>query len=663
MITCSERKILQLVGSEFSEELRAFHSSWVHIARPQKTQWSQSGRITTFLLPALNCIKIMALLSLVSISGCGGGGGVHGELQQTTQQFTSTTNDVQADSGSTVATSGSSVSPMDGINVLLQSVDGSLRERKFYIRFPSVMNKKKYPVVFFFHGAGGTGGQWFSEGRGVVNLIDSEKFIGIFPDGYDRRWNVGTESNADDVDFVRSIANFIGSSELFDLSQMYGIGTSNGAGMVNKIGKETSLFKGIAPIISQQTENIGLIVPPQAISIFQVNGTEDNLIPIDGGAGVANHVFMSAKASAENWALNFSCNSEPSIRSVEWGNYGAIEHTYNACIENRRVRYVTVDGAGHTANFGENFDLYNRIWDFFLRNDEGYYEEFFSDIYLTQSKKNLFIRNAQRFQEICLDNFTGLKNPLWQVYQTGEWPIYFHIESWDGPVTATAINRMRSDYQRIANEWIAGLRIYDPTFIRQVDVKLFGFVFNTGVSSDKTFTDMFSKYPQVRDYAGIDERSPWKLVFRDDGAQFDQNWYSLDDFSRVKVVGIGEDLSADVSYYPKDWESYQHPENIDYFLTKFWHKVSWDAVAQRQYLKLGGNVTDYELGETRYSVFAHEMGHTLFLDDIYSIDKYPDGTEISSIMNNSGSITDFDTFTMRIVWKQQKEMYHVSVDP
>ena len=274
MITCSEHKILQLVGSEFSEELRAFHSSWVSIARSQKTQWSQSGRITTFLLLALNCIKIMALLSLFSISGCGGGGGVHGELQQTTQQFTSTTNDVQADSGSTAATSGSSVSPMDGINVLLQSVDGSLRERKFYIRFPSVMNKKKYPVVFFFHGAGGTGGQWFSEGRGVVNLIDSEKFIGIFPDGYDRRWNVGTETNADDVDFVRSIANFIGSSELFDLNQMYGIGTSNGAGMVNKIGKETSLFKGIAPIISQQTENIGLIVPPQAISIFQVNVRE-----------------------------------------------------------------------------------------------------------------------------------------------------------------------------------------------------------------------------------------------------------------------------------------------------------------------------------------------------------------------------------------------------
>ncbi len=623
-------------------------------------QWIQPRLIKTFFMGVLSFIKISVSVFLAALAGCGGGGGAGVPSvppQHISQGSTPITNDGQADLDLTPVPSGTSASPVDGINVLLQSVDGIVRERTFHIRFPSTMNKTKYPVVFFFHGAGGSGNQWLSEGRGVVDLIDSEKFIGIFPDGYDRRWNVGTETNADDVDFVRSITNFVGSSELFDLHQMYGVGTSNGAGMVNKIGKETSLFKGIAPIISQQTEIIGLTVPPQALSIFQVNGTEDNLIPIDGGAGVANHVFMSATASAENWALSFSCNSEASVRSLEWGNYRATEHTFNACIENRRVRYVTVEGAGHTANFGGSFELYSRIWDFFLRNEEGYYEEFLSDINLSQSEKDLFIINGQRFQEICLDNFVGLKNPLWQIYQTGEWPIYFHIESWDGPVTAVAINRMRADYQKIANEWITGLRAYDPTFDRQVDVKLFGFVFNNGVLSDATFTDAFGRYPQVRGFTGTNERSPWKVVFRNDGAEFNQNWYSLDDFSRVKVVGIGEDLGADVSYYPDDWESFQHPESLDHFLTKFWHKVSWDAVAQRQYLKLGGNVTQYELGETRYSVFAHEMGHTFFLDDIYSIDKYPDGAAISSIMNNSDSITEFDIFSMRIAWKQQKEMY------
>jgi hypothetical protein len=89
------------------------------------------------------------------------------------------------------------------------------------------------------------------------------------------------------------------------------------------------------------------------------------------------------------------------------------------------------------------------------------------------------------------------------------------------------------------------------------------------------------------------------------------------------------------------------------FLTKFWHKTSWDAVAQRQYLKLGGNVTNYTLGYTRYSVFAHEMGHTFFLDDIFSNSKYPDANGLNSIMNNSSVITNFDVFSSRMVWKQQ----------
>jgi len=29
---------------------------------------------------------------------------------------------------------------------------------------------------------------------------------------------------------------------------------------------------------------------------------------VNGGSGVADSIFMSAQASAENWALNFNCN-------------------------------------------------------------------------------------------------------------------------------------------------------------------------------------------------------------------------------------------------------------------------------------------------------------------------------------------------------------------
>ena len=504
--------------------------------------------------------------------------------------------------------------------------------------------------MFFFHGAGGTGESWFNRQQ-VSNLIDDEKFIGIYPDGYSNRWNVSGETDVDDVEFVGLIINSLDDS-LFDLEKIYGVGTSNGAGLVNKVGKETSFFKAIAPVISQQTIDIGSTVSSNPISVFQVNGSEDNLVPIDGGNGVGGNVFMSAQGSAENWASSYDCNMVPTSKNMIWGGRSVQENTYSNCSNSQRVRYLRVQGAGHTTNFGSNVDLFDLIWEFFKSVDTESYEEYMVGMTLSDVDRHQFIVNAQRFQDICLDNFAGLKNPLWNIFQTGEWPIYFHIESWDGPVTAAAVVQMRSDYQKIANQWVDGIQTYDSRFDRNVEVKLFGFVFNEGVTVDQSFNNAYGAYPTVLNFSGTTERSPWEIRFRDGGQIFNQNWYSIDDFQKLVVVGNDGDIES-ANFSPADWSGFEHPEGIDMFLTKFWHKTSWDAVAQRQYLKLGGNVTNYALGYTRYSVFAHEMGHTFFLDDIYSNSKYPDANGLNSIMNNSSIITDFDVFSARIVWKQQ----------
>jgi poly(3-hydroxybutyrate) depolymerase len=542
------------------------------------------------------------------------------------------------------------VTPESGRNDISQIINGQPVNRSFYVHYPEVITKEKYPVVFFFHGAGGTGESWFNRQQ-VSNLIDDEKFIGIFPDGYSGRWNVSGETDVDDVEFVGLIINSLDNS-LFDLEKVYGVGTSNGAGLVNKVGKETSFFKAIAPVISQQTVDIGSTVSTNPISVFQVNGSEDNLVPIDGGSGVGGNVFMSARGSAENWASSYDCNMVPTSKNMIWGGRSVQENTYSNCSNSQRVRFLNVQGAGHTTNFGSNVDLFDLIWEFFRSVDAENYEEYMVGMTLSDVDKHQFIVNAQRFQEICLDNFAGLKNPLWNIFQTGEWPIYFHIESWDGPVTAAAIVQMRSDYQKIANQWVDGIQTYDSRFDRNVEVKLFGFVFNEGVTVDQSFNNAYGAYPTVLNFSGTTERSPWEIRFRDGGQIFNQNWYSIDDFQKLVVAGNDGDIEI-ANFSPADWSSYEHPEGIDMFLTKFWHKTSWDAVAQRQYLKLGGNVTNYALGYTRYSVFAHEMGHTFFLDDIYSNSKYPDANGLNSIMNNASIITDFDIFSARMVWKQQ----------
>lgn len=252
---------------------------------------------------------------------------------------------------------------------ITQTIDGQPVDRPFLIRYPENPSEDNYPVVFFFHGAGGTGEGWLNNNGDVSSLIDDGKFIGIFPDGYQNSWNVSNETNADDVEFVSLIISDLDGSGLFDVNKIYGIGISNGAGLVNRIAKETTLFSAIAPIISQQTVTLGGIVPSRAISVFQVNGTDDNVVPVNGGSGVANSTFMSAQASAENWASNFNCNMTPIIQDKTWGTGAVKQHTFGSCIDNQKVKYSLVEGAGHSADFGEGVELYEIIWSFFTSTD------------------------------------------------------------------------------------------------------------------------------------------------------------------------------------------------------------------------------------------------------------------------------------------------------
>ncbi len=252
---------------------------------------------------------------------------------------------------------------------ITQTIDGQPVDRPFLIRYPENPSEDNYPVVFFFHGAGGTGEGWLNNNGDVSSLIDDGKFIGIFPDGYQNSWNVSNETNADDVEFVSLIISDLDGSGLFDVNKIYGIGISNGAGLVNRIAKETTLFSAIAPIISQQTVTLGGIVPSRAISVFQVNGTDDNVVPVNGGSGAANSTFMSAQASAENWASNFNCNMTPIIQDKIWGTGAVKQYTFGSCINNQKVKYSLVEGAGHSADFGEGVELYEIIWSFFTSTD------------------------------------------------------------------------------------------------------------------------------------------------------------------------------------------------------------------------------------------------------------------------------------------------------
>ena len=297
--------------------------------------------------------------------------------------------------------------------------------------------------------------------------------------------------------------------------------------------------------------------------------------------------------------------------------------------------------------------------------DDSFFDEFLVGLDITESERNSLITNANRFIEICIgQNFfkedesgqiIGLKNPLIEIYNSNTWPIYFHFEEYEGEISSVIIERIKNDYQSHLNSWLDGIRSYDNEFPDlPTEVKIFGFVFNNEVKLSESFYEVYGNYPRVLNYNLTNEESPWKIVKKDNYEIFNYNWYIIENFDDLKVVGNRTDLSPSIEFYPDNWDNYSHPEAIDHFQTKFWYKIPWDAVAQRQYLKMGGNILNHSTGETNLVTFLHEMGHCFFLDDVYNRGKYPNAEDLQSIMNTSDTISNFDIMTLRIVWKHQK---------
>ena len=243
---------------------------------------------------------------------------------------------------------------------ITQTVDGINVQRPVIIQTPENIDLSiNYPVVFAFHGRGGTNTSWVNK---LKSFTDNGEFIGIYPQGYLKSWNLGTEpSKADDVTFVNSIIEELKEYKNLDMNKLYAIGTSNGSGMVNKLGIHTSHFKAIAPVVSQLMESMPIIDNTKPLSVFQINGAADTTIPINGGPRFG-HIFLDALKSAELWATKFECSLPADVETI--GEYTL--YIFKNCKDNKEVRYLRVENGQHNLH-KQNSNLFVDIWQFFKR--------------------------------------------------------------------------------------------------------------------------------------------------------------------------------------------------------------------------------------------------------------------------------------------------------
>lgn len=244
----------------------------------------------------------------------------------------------------------------------------------------------------------------------------------------------------------------------------------------------------------------------------------------------------------------------------------------------------------------------------------------------------------------------------------GTWDIFLHFDTdWPAPVSAVVVRRLVGEFEACLRAWLSRLRGFAGFRSDAVRVRVFGFVFERGVSVDDTFRSAYGRHPQVTGWTSKGEKTPWTLSAQAAPLR-SQNLYSKSlHLHDVRVTGNRTDTSA--TFYPQDWSSYVHPEGCRGFQTRYWHGSAHAAFAQRHYLRVGGTVDDYSTGAMTHgrAVLLHEMGHCFFLDDMYDSTKYPRPLRVcgcslqrgDTIMFGSTTLQPLDHAMLRRSWAVQ----------
>ena len=277
------------------------------------------------------------------------------------------------------------------------------REREYLLHLPeSSVTAEPVPLVFAFHGGGSNATQMERFSR-FSRLADRHGFIVVYPQGLARHWNDGRQADKleaqveriDDVGFTMAVLESLKQEYSIDEHRVYAFGISNGAIFSHRLAMEQSEhIAAIAPVIGGVAEPLADDFSPQEpVSVLIMKGTEDPLVPYDGGAiapGPLGRMLkraprgkvVSTERELELWLKHNGLDVEPKTRKLPDTNRddGAHIEKQEWSDPERGVSVVLyrVVGGGHTYPGGVQYlpeaiigttcrdaDASEIIWNFF----------------------------------------------------------------------------------------------------------------------------------------------------------------------------------------------------------------------------------------------------------------------------------------------------------
>ena len=278
--------------------------------------------------------------------------------------------------------------------------DGLTRTYRFYLPHPAKAAPRKVPLVILLHGGSGNAQsmekltlQRFNE------LADRDGFIALYPDGVGHNWNDGREvpasqahrAKVNDVGFLMALIDRFVKEYGADPACIYVTGISNGAMMSLRLACELSdKIAAVAPVAGSMPKNDWESCKPRfPVSVLFINGSEDPLVPFQGGWV---HFFrqkrgevLSVPESAKLWAWIDGIKARPvteNLEHLDQSDPTSVQRiTWSPGKDNTEVVLYLVRGGGHTwpggwryagewlvGKVSRNLDASDVIWEFFKRH-------------------------------------------------------------------------------------------------------------------------------------------------------------------------------------------------------------------------------------------------------------------------------------------------------
>jgi polyhydroxybutyrate depolymerase len=247
----------------------------------------------------------------------------------------------------------------NGNYLTISGVAGQMNnDRQYAVHVPTgYQSGTPVPALFCLHGLGesaasfclDTGVAWPTKG-------DQEGFVVIMPNGYQNSWNGGTccgaaaSSGLDDVGLMRAIFAEVGKHVNIDLSRVYATGLSNGGYLSYRLGCEASdLFVAVAPSAgavgtaaigggTQSTSDMTTCAPTHKVSVLDIHGTSDPLIP-----------YATQKPSQAFFQASNGCSTDTASATVPASGGDTTCVTFTGCPTCPSVETTacSVQGGGH----------------------------------------------------------------------------------------------------------------------------------------------------------------------------------------------------------------------------------------------------------------------------------------------------------------------------